>query len=163
MAAELESPFDDSGYRSLAVAVGADDRPVAARLNSRNGALSLITCADAACTTPRVTTAQDGRDTEPSYRSRVRGGVSMAMRADGRPVIVRRDVRDGSVRLLDCRDRGCARIDPVALSGPSYNSALPAVVTDAAGWALVAYQDPAARQIILAACSGGRCGLAPPA
>ncbi|MGW4968205.1 hypothetical protein ACWEPL_64310 [Nonomuraea sp. NPDC004186] len=156
MAAELESPFDDSGYRSLAVAVGADDRPVAARLNSRNGALSVITCADADCTTPRVTTARDCRDTEPSYESRMRGGVSMAMRADGRPVIVHRDMRDGSVSLLDCRDRDCARIDPVAPAGLS-RGALPTVVTDAAGRALVVYQDLAAHRIMLAACSGGRC------
>ncbi|MGW4968319.1 hypothetical protein ACWEPL_64905, partial [Nonomuraea sp. NPDC004186] len=157
MSAELEPAFGTSNERSLAVAVGADDRPVAARLNSRNGTLSVITCTDAACTTPRVTAAQDGQGTEPSYRSRVRGGVSMAMRADGRPAIVHRDMRDGSVELLDCRDRGCAQIDPVALAGPSHANTLPAVVTDAAGRALVAYQDPAAHQIMLAACSGGRC------
>ncbi|MBB6546953.1 hypothetical protein [Nonomuraea rubra] len=160
ISAELESVFDNGNYRSLAVAVGADDRPVAARLNSENGALSMITCADAACTRSRVTTAQHGRDMDPMYQSRERGGVSMAMRADGRPIIVHRDIGDGSVQLLDCRDRGCAQIDPIALAGPSHASTLPAVVTDAVGRVLVAYQDPAARQIMLAACSDGRCDSA---
>ncbi|MFG6201232.1 hypothetical protein [Nonomuraea sp. JJY05] len=62
----------------------------------------------------------------------------------------------GSVSLLDCRDRDCARIDPVAPAGLS-RGALPTVVTDAAGRTLVAYQDLAAHRIMLAACSDGRC------
>ncbi|MFI7223234.1 hypothetical protein ACIBO5_08420 [Nonomuraea angiospora] len=161
MSVNLDSASGGDDERALALVVGADDRPVAARADSRTGAMSVIACADAACTTPRVTKPEEGRGAaDRDYTSRKRGSLSMAMRTDGRPVIVRREVFDGSISLLDCRDRTCAQIDKLALAGPDRARALPALVLDAAGRALVAYQDRDARQIVLATCSGGKCETA---
>ncbi|MBE1593264.1 hypothetical protein ACFPOI_21600 [Nonomuraea angiospora] len=168
MSATLDADFGSYEDDVLALVVGADDRPVAARADSKTGAMFVIACADAACTTPRVAKPEEGSDKEDAdgdflrymYASDKRGHLTMAMRADGRPVIVRRDVMDGSISLLDCRDRTCAQIDKVALAGPALARWLPALAVDKAGRALVAYQDPKARQIVLATCSGGKCETA---
>ncbi|MCF6469403.1 hypothetical protein FAF44_13520 [Nonomuraea sp. MG754425] len=158
MSAGLDAAFGDGDERSLTLVVGPDDRPVAARADSRTGAMSVIACAEATCATPLVTTPVQGRRTaDADYRSRKRGSVSMAVRTDGQPVIVRRDVLDDSISLLDCRDRTCAQLDRIAPAGPSRLRSLPALALDGDGRALVAYQDPGTRLIMLAACSGGTC------
>lgn len=150
--------FGARSNRSLAVAAGPDGRPVAALLDDRSGALSLISCTDSVCSSPRVTTPVRGRpsDRHPYYAPEL-SGLSMAVRADGRPVIAYRDEWDGSIGLLDCRTTDCAKVDEVTLTGPGLGRARPALVLDKAGRALVAYQDPGERRIVLASCTGTRC------
>jgi hypothetical protein len=87
--------------------------------------------------------------------------LSLAVRADGRPIIVYRDMDDGAIRLLDCLTWDCARASTVTLAGAGEQRAAPVLMLDRAGRTLVAYQDLERRRIMLATCDGGRCARTP--
>ncbi|MEV0386698.1 hypothetical protein [Nonomuraea sp. NPDC050643] len=140
--------------QTLSVVVGADDRPVVARMDSRTGAVHVVSCEDPACARPHVTRPVAPRTIEPT-RDGPRHAVAVAVRLDGRPVLAYQDIRDSAVRYLDCRTRDCGRHVTVTLSGGSY--APPVPVIDRAGHVLVAYQDVGRPYVMLATCADGRC------
>ena len=138
---------------SLALVVGPDDRLVAALADAGEAADYVLTCADAACTTPHVARSEISR----FGLGQASTALSMALRADGRPIIAQREAW-GSISLLDCRDQACTRFDDVPLAA---DGSVPALSLDAAGRALVAYLDKDTRLIMLASCARGTCDTAP--
>ncbi|MBB5773523.1 hypothetical protein [Nonomuraea jabiensis] len=142
------------GPQTLSVAVGADDRPVVARMDSRTGEIHVISCEDPACTRPHVTRPVAPQTIEPTEHS-PRHAVAVAVRPDGRPVLAYQDIRDSAVKYVDCRTRDCAQHVTVTLSGQSY--APPVPVIDRAGRVLVAYQDARRPYVMLATCADGHC------
>ncbi|MEU8361154.1 hypothetical protein AB0C27_34585 [Nonomuraea sp. NPDC048882] len=161
---------------SLAVAMGPGGRAVAARLDSLTGALHVISCADPACERVRVRRPvapiwEDLREAGPTAEVNRRfdesgdyghlAGVSLAVRADGRPLIAYRSAVGGAVHLLDCRTPDCAAGDSLMLAPSGVEHAAPALVLDRSGRALVAYQDLEGRRIMLATCSGLDCAVVP--
>ncbi|MGI5293102.1 hypothetical protein ACQEVF_58690 [Nonomuraea polychroma] len=158
--------------QSLAVAMGPGGRAVAVRLDSLTDAMHVISCSDPACDQVRVTRpitpiwrdlrrAPDSGDFEErldesdDYGDQV--GVSLAVRADGRPLIAYRSAVGGAVRLLDCRTPDCRAADSRTLAPAGVEHAAPALVLDRSGRALVAYQDLAHRRLMLATCTGLDC------
>lgn len=140
--------------RTLSVAVGAHGGPVVARMDSRTGAIHVISCEAPACARPRVTRPVPPQAIERT-RDTPRHAVAVAVRPDGRPVLAYQDIRDSAARFVDCRSRDCARHVTVTLSGESY--APPVPVIDRAGRVLVAYQDAVRPYVMLATCVEGRC------
>lgn len=142
--------------RGLVAGVGADDRPVVLRFDRETGAVFVISCDDPACARARV-----GRPVRGSADySDGQAGAAMLVRADGRPLIAYLDVRDGAIKLLDCRTRACSQAGTTTLSEPGHNTA-PAMVPDRDGRVLVAYQDLDREQVVIATCTGTRCTRTP--
>ncbi len=152
--------------------MGPGGRAVAVRLGSLTDAMHVISCSDPACEEVRVTRPvapiwRDIRDAEASgdinerfdesgeYGDQV--GVSLAVRADGRPLIAYRSAVGGAVRLLDCRTPDCGAADSLTLAPAGVEHAAPALVLDRSGRALVAYQDLERRRLMLATCTGLDC------
>ncbi|MFG6198207.1 hypothetical protein [Nonomuraea sp. JJY05] len=142
------------GPQTLSVVVGADDRPVVARMDSRTGAVHMVSCEDPACARPHVTRPVAPQTIEVT-RDSPRHAVAVAVRPDGRPVLAYQDIRDSAVKYVDCRTRDCAQHVTVTLSGESY--APPVPVIDRAGRVLVAYQDAPRPYVMLATCADGHC------
>ncbi|MEV5895963.1 hypothetical protein [Nonomuraea fuscirosea] len=141
---------------NLAVAVGPGDRPVAAWYDPVNGQIHVISCLDATCRRPTVTSpvpsAPSGLDDLPWTF-----GLALAVRPDGRPVIAYRDPRDEVNKLLDCRTPDCAKADVRTLGAGSEYHAIPALALDRSGRPLVAYESREHQRLMLAACTGSRC------
>ncbi|GAA3604193.1 hypothetical protein GCM10022419_106020 [Nonomuraea rosea] len=158
--AKLPADRHVAGGRGLVAGVGPDDRPVMLRFDRDTGSIFVISCDDPACVRARV--GQPVQAGSLDYASsRDRGAVTvMAVRADGRPLIAYRDVRDGAIKLLDCHTRECSRADTATLSEPGRNTA-PAIALDRHGRALVAYQDLDRERIVIAACTRTRCTPTP--
>ncbi|MEU8401879.1 hypothetical protein AB0C28_42410 [Nonomuraea sp. NPDC048892] len=154
--ARLERTLYWPTFANLAVAVGPDDRPVAARYAPATGHIQVISCQDAAChrpiTTSPVPPAPPGLDTLPWT-----AGLALAVRPDGRPVIAYRDPRDQMNKLLDCRTPDCAQADARVLGAGGEHDAAPALVLDHSGRPLVAYESSEHRRLMLAVCTGARC------
>ncbi|MGI5293098.1 hypothetical protein ACQEVF_58670 [Nonomuraea polychroma] len=145
---------------AFTVDVRPDGRPVVALLNGATGALDVLSCEDPAC--DRLRTAQPvapGPERDSDLIDR-RPGLTMVVRADGRPLIAYRDV-DDAVRLLDCLTWDCTRTEAAALGGAVGQLAAPALVLDRSGRALVAFHDRARDRIMLATCAGVLCVSTP--
>jgi hypothetical protein len=86
---------------SVSIALRSDGRPVIAHHNNTSGWLKLYSCSDAACVTGisrilDIAGADVGEDT------------SVAIRPNGLPVIVYRDVAAQALKLFDCTTETCS-------------------------------------------------------
>ena len=147
-----------SGDRRVwSVAVGPDNRPVAAYLDHRSGALTVYSCDTPSCDRPRITRPVGPAVWEDPYRWDAPGGLALTVRPNGLPVIAYQVPTDGTVRLMDCVTLDCTRFGTAVLTGPVGHPAVPAVTLDEAGHALVAFHDLERRRLALAVCAGTRC------
>jgi hypothetical protein len=158
--ARLEAGLYTSSRHNLAVAVGPDDRPVAARYDFATGQIQVISCLDVACHRPRVTRPVGPAPLSPDDTPWTTG-LALAVRPDGRPVIAYRDLRDQANKLLDCRTPDCARADVRTLGAGSEYHAVPALTLDRAGHPLVAFESGEHHRLMLATCTGSRCESIP--
>ncbi|MEU4509137.1 hypothetical protein AB0G05_06550 [Nonomuraea wenchangensis] len=149
------------GPRDLIAGVDPDDRPVVLRLDQYSGAVHVVSCHDLACARARVEQPVEGDASAYLLGGRDRPHAAMVVRADGRPLIAYQDLADGTIKLLDCRDRACSRAASAALTSPGGRQAGPAMVLDRSGRALVAFRDLDRHRIVVAACTGTRCTRTP--
>ncbi|MEV0314865.1 hypothetical protein [Nonomuraea fuscirosea] len=158
--AQLETTLYSATHDTLAVALGPEDRPVAARIDAVDGQIHVISCPDAACHRPTVTRpvppAPSSLDDLPWTF-----GLDLAVRPDGRPVIAYRDPRDQANKLLDCRTPDCAQADVRTLGAGDEYHAIPALALDRSGRPLVAYESREHQRLMLAVCTGSRCASIP--
>ncbi len=85
---------------SVSIALRADGRPVLAHHNNTLGSLRLFSCLDAACVTGLSRTLD-------SAGADVGEETSIAIRPNGFPVVVYRDVAAQSLKLYDCASDTC--------------------------------------------------------
>ncbi|GAA1637485.1 hypothetical protein GCM10009733_038220 [Nonomuraea maheshkhaliensis] len=145
--------------RELVAGVGPDDRPVVLGVDRHTGSMVVISCDDPACAKTR--TERPVKDESPYFDRDRRARAAMAIRADGRPLIVYRDVTDSAIKLLDCLDHACARAGTATLTEPGERHSMPALALSRDGRAYVAYQDVGRAQVVIATCAGTRCARTP--
>ncbi|MGW2145744.1 hypothetical protein ACWCOT_15655 [Nonomuraea bangladeshensis] len=150
-----------NGPRALVADVDPDDRPVMLHLDQDSGAVHVVSCDDLACARARVEQPVEGDASAYLFGGRDRPQAVMVVRADGRPLIAYQDMADGTIKLLDCRDRACSRAASAALTAPGDRHAGPAMALDRAGRALVAFRDLDRDRIVIAACAETRCTRTP--
>ena len=86
---------------SVSIALRSDGRPVIAHHNQTSGWLKLYSCSDAACVTGLSRTLDNvGAD--------VGEDTSIAIRPNGLPVVVYRDVAGQALKLFDCTNETCS-------------------------------------------------------
>jgi hypothetical protein len=158
--AELPADGYADDRRGLVAGVSPDDRPVMLRFDRDTGSIFVISCDDPACAQARMgQPVREGSPDDFGGRDR-RADPAMVVRADGRPLIVYRDMSDGTIKLLDCHTRECSNADIATLSKPGRNTAS-AMALDRDGRALVAYQDLDRERIVIAACTRTHCTRTP--
>ena len=96
----LDDPANTVGQYS-SVAIGGDGIPVVSHYDPIAGALKLTRCGNGACAGAAVTTTVD----DPA--NRVGRHTSIAIGADGLPVIAYFDVTAGSLKVAKCGTRSC--------------------------------------------------------
>ncbi|NUS04107.1 MAG: hypothetical protein HOV97_16300 [Nonomuraea sp.] len=142
---------------NLAVAMAPGDRPVLARFDTTNGQIHVISCTDAACLRPRVTSPVPASPPAADDRWAGETGLALAVRPDGRPTIAYRDLNDHATKLLDCRTPDCAQADVITLAPGGPYSSTPALILDRSGRPLVAYENRDGTRLMLTTCTGHRC------
>jgi hypothetical protein len=83
------------------IAIGADGLPVISHLDSTANALRVTHCGNAACTAGAVSTTVDDPDQSVGWYT------SIAIGADGLPVISHQDVGADALRVTHCGNAAC--------------------------------------------------------
>ncbi|WP_433697096.1 hypothetical protein [Nocardiopsis sp. CA-288880] len=157
------STFANGFYPHLShpdlISVTADEHgaPRVAVHDPVSGELSLYVCQDQACEdfTRSVPVPSTGAARGPDRAHFT--GASMQVRPDGTPVLVYLDTTDGSVRLLDCADTGCAESENVQVMGPAWQRRAPALALDSHGLPQIATVDVTTQEVVYLACADQRC------
>ncbi len=94
------------------LAIGPDGRPLIAHRDQTAGTLRMTRCADAACTSATSTTIDDPANLV---------GImpSLALGADGLPVISHMDETAGALRVTHCQDLACAGATSTTVDDPA--------------------------------------------
>ncbi len=96
----VDDPSNSVGSYT-AIAIPEDGQPVISYYDSSAQGLKVAKCANAACTgSATITTVDDPGDD-------VGQASAIAIAADGLPIIVYRNVSDGSLKLIKCGSRSC--------------------------------------------------------
>jgi hypothetical protein len=103
-AGNVTTTVDPSGG-DPSIAVGPDGRPVIAYQHLPTGTLRVIYCGDAACTAGNITAIADAPG------SAVGNFSSIAIGADGLPIIGHRDAVAGALRVTHCGDPYCLMLN----------------------------------------------------
>jgi hypothetical protein len=148
----VDEPANAVGsYTSMAI--GADGFPVISYRDNTANALKVAKCVNAACTgTSTVTTVDDPANFVGEY-------TSMAIGADGLPVISYRDATANALKVAKCVNAACTGTstlttvdDPANLVG-SHTSI--AIGTD--GFPVISYRDGSAGALKVAKCVNAAC------
>ncbi len=140
-------------YSSLAI--GADGLPVISYRDNQAGSLKVAKCNDAACAggDETITTVDDPGNLVGTY-------TSLAIGADGLPVISYRDNTAGSLKVAKCNDAACAggnetitTVDDPANSVGLYTS----LAIGADGLPVISYNDSTAGSLKVAKCNDAAC------
>lgn len=155
------------GY-GTAVAVGVDGRPIVAFRNGDRGALTVAHCGDPRCEDPgaiTITEVDPGMDA-PVEGVDNGGWPSIAIGADGLPIIAYHDAARGALKIAHCEDGSCtdATIAVLDRAGDSEGG------TDGSGVGtdtdivigpddlpIVAFRDAEEQALKVARCSDERC------
>ncbi|WP_165977150.1 hypothetical protein [Nonomuraea diastatica] len=128
-----------------------DGRAVVTVTLPKKRGLTVIACDTAACRDPHLATL--GADLPlPPERVSVYPTADIAIRADGRPVVLYREtLEEGDGLLLDCLTPTCARHEWIRLPAAS------AMTVDRSGRVLVAGTPAGGDRLMLTTCRDARC------
>jgi hypothetical protein len=140
-------PGDIGGYSSIAI--GADGLPVISHSENVAGALRVTHCGNAACTAGNVSTTVD----DPA--NGVGEFTSIAIGADGLPVISHHDQTAGAIRVTRCGNADCTSgnvsttMDAAAAPG--------AIAIGGDGLPIISYQGAFASTLRVMKCGTPTC------
>ncbi|MGP4022546.1 hypothetical protein [Actinomadura sp. 3N407] len=163
--AELRLPEpNSSGLEPIGLALGAGERPVVAYEDGATGAITLLSCADPDCrrsvTRHPVGPAFFSSSEEAKYfrgAAKYNSGVELVVPPDDRPVLVHRDTRTGTARLLRCRTPACPEVDVLPLTEPDLKMRLANLALGPGGLPIVATIDRPHKRAVLIVCDVADC------
>lgn len=149
-----------------AVAVGVDGRPVIAFRDGERHSLRVASCGDPRCSDPgaiTITEVDPGVDVE-FHDGDVGSTPSIAIGADGRPVVAYHDRGRGALKIAHCDDAACttatiAILDRGSTGGAGVGSDT-SIVIGPDGLPIVAFRDADELALKTARCSNERCSQA---
>ena len=136
-----------------AVAIGADGNPVIAYLDESNADLKVAKCANPACTGAATITTLDtslstGHDT------------SIAIGADGNPIIAYRNNVAGALKLAVCGSTDCTGIASVAIVETSAGAGeYASLEIGVDGLPVIAHKSGTSDNLRVAKCSTSTCAI----
>jgi hypothetical protein len=134
------------------IAIGTDGLPVISYQDSSAGALKVAQCANIACTgVPTINTVDDPTNSVGLY-------TSIAIGADGLPVISYRDNTAGALKVARCGNAACATatittVDDPANSVGEYTD----IAIGADGLPVISYRNTPAGALKVAKCGTRSC------
>lgn len=149
----VDDPANDVG-RWSSLAIGADGFPVISYADVTAGALKVAKCSNAACSSSIRTTVDDPPANSVGLYS------SIAIGADGLPVISYHDATAGALKVVKCGNDACNNAntfttvdDPANAVVGTYTS----VAIGAGGRPVISYHDATAGALKVARCGNAGC------
>ncbi len=134
------------------IAIGTDGFAVISYFDDTAKTLKVAKCTNAQCTTPTITVVDD-----PPV-NQVGAGTSIAVPADGRPVVAYHDATAGALKVARCANAACTgvatitTVDDVNVTGVS-----PAIAIGSDGLPVIGYVDTVASTLKVARCNALAC------
>ena len=143
--------------RYTSIAVGTDGFPVISYYDFHAGALKVAKCNDAACfgANETITTVDDPANNVGLY-------TSIALGADGFPVISYQDSTAGALKVVKCNDAACVGANETirTVDDPANNVGLyTSIALGTDGFPVISYYDDTARALKVAKCNNPSCTL----
>ena len=137
----------------VGIAVGSDGLPVIAYRDESAGSLKVARCANASCTGAATITTVDDPSNFVGYE------LSVAIGADGLPVISHRDLTAGAVKVAKCANLACTGASSLATvdDGPGNVGIGSSIAISADGLPVIAYHDNTANSLKVAKCGSRSC------
>jgi hypothetical protein len=131
---------------STSVAIGGDGLPVIGYFDATADALKVAHCGNLACSHGNTITIVDGP------RNSVGSNTSIAMGADGLPVIAYRDFTAGTLKLARCRNPACSTDNAIEVVDGSGNDVglWTSIAVGPDGVPVISYHDATARTLKVA-------------
>jgi hypothetical protein len=152
----LSTTVDDQvnsvGYSS-SIAIGADGLPVISHYDSTAGALRVTKCGNPACSAGNVSTTVD----DPA--ANVGRFTSIAIGADGLPVISYENVTAGDLRVTKCGNPACTsgNVSVTADSPANDVGVYSSIAIGADGLPVISHQDSTADTLRVTKCGNPAC------
>jgi hypothetical protein len=143
---------DDAGW-DTSIALGTDGFPVISYYQETGGDLKVAKCNDAACTGgDEIITIIDSAGDVGQY-------TSLAIGADGFPVISYYDVTDGDLKLAKCNDASCAGGDELitTLDSDGDVGRHSSITVGPGGFPVISYYDATNTALKIARCNDTAC------
>jgi hypothetical protein len=134
------------------IAIGTDGFAVISYFDDTAKTLKVAKCTNAGCTAPTITVVDD------PPANQVGAGTSIAVPADGRPVIAYHDATAGALKVARCANAACTgvatitTVDDVNVTGVS-----PAIAIGTDGLPVISYVDAVASTLKVARCNALAC------
>lgn len=126
--------------------------------DTARGSLSLVACAEQACTDPEITQIHGDRFYgEHDSRFRSRFGARVELRSDGTPVLAYRDPQGGRAHLVDCHDALCSEFTDTAVTGTGWARPVPGLAVDSRDRAHLLTPDFTEERLVLLSCLDRSC------
>ena len=153
------TPVDDPANQVGAytsIAIGVDGFPIISYLDGTANALRVTHCGNAACTAGNVSTTVD----DPVNGDSVGSSTSLAIGADGLPVISHWGVTTGTLRVTHCGNVDCtAGIVSTTVDDPAVNNVgrYTSIAIGADGLPVISHQDTTANALRVTHCGNPAC------
>ncbi|MEZ5293195.1 MAG: hypothetical protein R2745_19090 [Vicinamibacterales bacterium] len=137
-----------AGFYS-SIAIGADGLPIIShqQLTGSTGALRVTHCGDIQCSAGNVSTTVDAPGTKAGNRT------SIAIGADGRPIVVHGDEPSWALRVTHCTDVACTSATTTVMPG----ARSPRMVIGPDGLPLIGAQDTTLWALQVTHCGNATC------
>ena len=147
----VDSVGDVGSYASIAI--GADGLPVISYYDASNLDLKVAKCTDAPCTTGTSTISIVESDGNVGLHT------SIAIGADGLPVVAYYDATNTDLKVAKCVDATCTTgtITPSTVDSSVIVGAHTSIAIGADGFPMIAYQDINAADLKVAKCANAAC------
>ena len=135
------------------IAIGVDGLPIVSYFDDTADALKVAKCSNAACTgTALITTLDDQANSVGSH-------TSIAIGADGLPVISYQDFTAGVLKVAKCANVDCTGAATLTTvdDPPSFVGAHTAMAIGADGLPVIAYEDASAGALKVVKCGSRSC------
>ncbi len=138
------------------IAIGSDGNPVMSYRDNTNRVLKLAACTDPKCASTSIVVVDDGN----AGVNSVGLDTSIAIGADGNPVITYHDATNGNLKIAVCNSPTCDDVITINVLDPIRDGFSSSVAIGTDGNPIVAYNDYS-DGLIVAACGTPLCAGAP--
>ncbi|HQW81244.1 MAG TPA: hypothetical protein PLQ74_05185 [Pseudomonadota bacterium] len=146
----LDNPANDVG-NDASLAIGLDGLPVISYADVSAGVLKVAKCANSACTGAATISVVDDPVNEVGYFS------SLAIPADGLPVISYIDGSVGKLKVAKCSNAACSGVATISLVDAATTVGQAAIAIGHDDLPVIAYYESTASTLKVAKCSNAAC------
>ena len=151
--AATRTTVDSSGNVGMhtSIAIGADGNPVVSYQDQANLDLKVAKCVNPACTGSATTTTVDSAGS-------VGTNTSIAIGADGNPVVSYYDSNNSDVKVAKCANAACTGSATITtIDGPDVVGVTTSIAVGPDGMPLVSYHDFTHQALKVAKCANAAC------